>query len=169
MSQAESTSVQRAVNLVLSLTRPYCLSSSVLLSFHFSIWGEAVNVASRMESTGIPGKIHCTKAVVDLVESYFEFESRGPVDIKSVGMMNTFILTERKRLVPASSATVRRSRQRRSSLLMESLKTLKSSRQLLQKKIEDLQNRISDNGANSDDSESNSDSSSGPSDARFKI
>jgi hypothetical protein len=39
---------------------------------------------------------------------------------------------------------------------MESLKTLKSSRQLLQQKIEDLQTRISDNG----------DSSSGPSDAR---
>ena len=134
--------------------------------FHFSIWGEAVNVASRMESTGIPGKIHCTKAVVDLVESHFEFESRGPVDIKSVGMMNTFILTDRKRLVPARSAPVRRPRQRRSSLLMESLKTLKSSRQLLQQKIEDLQTRISDNDTNSDDSESNSDSSSGPSDAR---
>ena len=54
----------------------------MFLLFHFSIWGEAVNVASRMESTGIPGKIHCTKAVVDLVESYFEFESRGYQDIR---------------------------------------------------------------------------------------
>ena len=113
-----------------------------------------------MESTGIPGKIHCTKAVVDLVESHFEFESRGYVDIKSVGMMTTFILTD-KRLVPVSTP-VRRPRQRRSSLLTESLKTLKSSRQLLQTKIEDLETRISGSGAKSDDSESNSDSSSGP-------
>ena len=76
-------------------------------------------------------------------------------------MMNTFILTDRKRLVPVS-APVRRPRQRRSSLLTESLKTLKSSRQLLQTKIEDLETRISGSGAKSDDSESNSDSSSGP-------
>ena len=108
-----------------------------------------------MESTGIPGKIHCTKAIVDLVETDFEFESRGPVEIKSVGEIETFILTQRKRLVPARSAPVRRPRQRRSSLLADSLKTLKSSRQLLEEKIENLQNRISDDsGAEDDDSHS---------------
>ena len=107
-----------------------------------------------MESTGIPGKIHCTKAIVDLVESDFEFESRGPVDVKSVGKIETFILTQRKRLVPARSAPVRRPRQRRSSLLADSLKTLKSSRKLLEEKIVDLQNRISDSGVDTDDSDS---------------
>lgn len=115
-----------------------------------SIWGEAVNLASRMESTGIPGKIHCTKAIVDLVGSDFEFESRGPVDIKSVGKIETFLLTQRKRLVPARSAPIRRPRQRRSSLLAESLKTLKSSQKILEEKIEDLQNRISDSNDDSD-------------------
>ena len=103
-----------------------------------------------MESTGIPGKIHCTKAIVDLVGSDFEFESRGPVDIKSVGKIETFLLTQRKRLVPARSAPIRRPRQRRSSLLAESLKTLKSSQKILEEKIEDLQNRISDSNDDSD-------------------
>ena len=123
-----------------------------------SIWGEAVNLASRMESTGIPGKIHCTKAIVDLVESDFEFESRGPVDVKSVGKIETFILTQRKRLVPARTAQIRKPRQRRSSLLAKSLKTLESSRKILEERIEDLQNRISDS---TDDSDSASSSSVG--------
>ena len=118
-----------------------------------------------MESTGIPGKIHCTKAIVDLVESDFEFESRGPVDVKGVGKIETFILTQRKRLVPARSAPVRRPRQRRSSLLADSLKTLKSSRELLEEKIVDLQNRISDNCVHVD----TDDSDSSGSDDRFKL
>ena len=120
-----------------------------------SIWGEAVNLASRMESTGIPGKIHCTKAIVDLVESDFEFESRGPVDVKGVGKIETFILTQRKRLVPARRVQIQRPRRRRSSILAKSLTTLKSSRKILEEKIEDLQNRISDR---IDDSDSNSSS-----------
>ena len=119
-----------------------------------SIWGEAVNLASRMESTGIPGKIHCTKAIVDLVESDFEFESRGPVDVKGVGKIETFILTQRKRLVPARRAQIQRPRRRRSSILAKSLTTLKSSRKILEEKIEDLQNRISDKIDDSDSSNS---------------
>jgi hypothetical protein len=140
-------------------------SSSSFSSYYFSLWGEAVNLASRMESTGLPGKIHCTKAVVDLVGSDFEFQSRGPVDVKSVGKIETFILTERKRLVPARSVSVRKPRQRRTSLLAESLKTLKSSRELLNQKIEDIQNRMSDRGPDSGDS----DSSGASSDARLKV
>ena len=108
-----------------------------------------------MESTGIPGKIHCTKAIVDLVESDFEFESRGPVDVKGVGKIETFILTQRKRLVPARRVQIQRPRRRRSSILAKSLTTLKSSRKILEEKIEDLQNRISDR---IDDSDSNSSS-----------
>ena len=156
-----------------SIRNHHCISSNLsalLMSLinifvaFCSIWGEAVNLASRMESTGIPGKIHCTKAIVDLVGSDFEFESRGPVDVKSVGKIETFILTQRKRLVPARSAPVRRPRQRRSSLLAESLKTLKSSRKILEEKIVDLQNRISDSGVDTDDSDSSSSS-----DDRFNL
>ena len=96
-----------------------------------------------MESTGLPGKVHCTKAIVDLVESDFEFESRGEVEIKSVGTMETFILTQRKRTFTGQVQTRRRQR-RRSSLLTDSLQTLKSSRELLEEKIEDLQDRLDD-------------------------
>mmetsp|Transcript_7938 Transcript_7938/g.16089 ORF Transcript_7938/g.16089 Transcript_7938/m.16089 type:complete len:119 (-) Transcript_7938:92-448(-) len=96
-----------------------------------------------MESSGLPGKVHCTKAIVDLVESDFEFESRGEVEIKSVGKMETFILTQRKRSFTGQVQTSRRQR-RRSSLLTNSLQTLKSSRQLLEEKITDLQDCLDD-------------------------
>ena len=121
---------------------PFLYPSDNIYAPPDDIWGDAVNLASRMESAGLPGKIHCTKSIVDMVQSDFEFESRGEVEIKSVGKMETFILTKRKRALPATRVHTRKPQRRRSSLLSESLQTLKSSRQLLEEKIEDLQDRL---------------------------
>jgi class 3 adenylate cyclase len=61
--------------------------------FLYDVWGDTVNVASRMESTGIPGKIQVTKAVLDIVpKNEFEFQERGPVQVKGIGEVNTFFL-----------------------------------------------------------------------------
>jgi Adenylate and Guanylate cyclase catalytic domain len=54
-----------------------------------------VNTASRMESTGIAGKIQVTEAVVDLLRGMFTFEPRGPVAVKGKGLMSTYFLTGR--------------------------------------------------------------------------
>jgi len=55
--------------------------------FVYDIWGDTVNVAARMESTGLPGRIQVTKAVVVLVGYGFDFEDRGLIPIKGKGEM----------------------------------------------------------------------------------
>jgi class 3 adenylate cyclase len=64
--------------------------------FLYDVWGHPVNVASRMESTGEPGQIQVTKHIVDSVPSdEFLFTSRGTIQVKGIGDMTTFFLTDR--------------------------------------------------------------------------
>lgn len=60
--------------------------------FHYDVWGDAVNTASRMESNGIAGKIQITSATYDLIKDDFVCEQRGVVEIKSKGNMQTWFL-----------------------------------------------------------------------------
>jgi class 3 adenylate cyclase len=61
----------------------------------YDVWGDTVNLASRMESTGIPGRIQVTGAVEERLRDRYRFESRGLVNIKGKGVMETFFLLER--------------------------------------------------------------------------
>ena len=60
--------------------------------FIYDVWGDTVNVASRMESTGEPGRIQVSGAVESRLRNRFEFESRGVVDVKGKGPMTTYYL-----------------------------------------------------------------------------
>jgi len=60
--------------------------------FIYDVWGDTVNVASRMESTGEPGRIQVTSAVEERLRDRFAMEPRGLVDIKGKGPMPTFFL-----------------------------------------------------------------------------
>jgi adenylate cyclase len=60
--------------------------------FTYDLWGDAVNVASRMESHGVPGRIHVSAAYRDAAAGAFLFEARGEIDIRSVGTARTFFL-----------------------------------------------------------------------------
>jgi class 3 adenylate cyclase len=62
--------------------------------FTYDIWGDTVNVASRMESTGIPGRIQVTPNVAKAAAEHFEFEDRGAIQVKGKGEMQTFLLTQ---------------------------------------------------------------------------
>lgn len=64
--------------------------------FHYDIWGDAVNTASRMESHGVPGRVQISRATYDLLKDEFTCESRGVVDIKGKGEMETWFLEERQ-------------------------------------------------------------------------
>ena len=66
--------------------------------FIYDLWGDAVNTASRMESTGIPGEIHCTDNFKQEVETgekgrKITFTSRGKIEIKSKGLMQTWLIS----------------------------------------------------------------------------
>ena len=51
----------------------------------FDIWGDAVNVASRLESTGIPDRVHVSQEVVDMLNPLrFRIECRGPIVLKGI-------------------------------------------------------------------------------------
>ena len=60
--------------------------------FFYDVWGDAVNVASRMESTGVQGRIQVPQEVHDRLKDNFVFEPRGDVEIKGKGMMRTWFL-----------------------------------------------------------------------------
>ncbi|KAF8773200.1 Adenylate cyclase type 2 like protein [Argiope bruennichi] len=61
----------------------------------YDIWGDTVNVASRMESTGISGRIQVTKEVADLLcasDSPYKCECRGEIFVKGKGELTTYLL-----------------------------------------------------------------------------
>jgi len=63
--------------------------------FIYDIWGDTVNLASRMESVGVPGRIQVTHAVMERLRGSFELEARGLVDIKGKGPTPTWFLVGR--------------------------------------------------------------------------
>ncbi|MBN8937971.1 MAG: hypothetical protein J0H01_00705 [Rhizobiales bacterium] len=62
----------------------------------YDLWGDAVNTASRMESTGAPGRIHVSRAFRDATAAAFLFEARGTVALKGIGEAETFFLIGEK-------------------------------------------------------------------------
>jgi len=60
--------------------------------FHFDLWGDAVNVAARMESLGEPGRVHIAKGTYDLIKNTIPCESRGVIDVKGKGEMETWYI-----------------------------------------------------------------------------
>lgn len=64
--------------------------------FSYDLWGDAVNVASRMESSGIPGKIQVTAATKERLQDKFLFEERGAILVKGKGKMMSYWLIGRK-------------------------------------------------------------------------
>jgi adenylate cyclase len=64
--------------------------------FSFDIWGDAVNTASFMEASGIPGRINISEAVAGHARRFFELESRGPVEAKHERVYEMFFLNRLK-------------------------------------------------------------------------
>jgi guanylate cyclase len=62
--------------------------------FVFDIWGDPVNVASRMESTGVPGRIQIGPDTKEALDGKFVLEPRGTVEVKGRGPMETWFLVK---------------------------------------------------------------------------
>ena len=63
--------------------------------FHYDLWGDTVNIASRMESHGLPDQIQVTEPVYERLKNDFVFERRGFVDVKGKGPTLTYLLVGR--------------------------------------------------------------------------
>lgn len=64
--------------------------------FFYDVWGDAVNVASRMESTDVEGRIQVPQDVYERLRGTFVLERRGEVDVKGKGPMTTWYLVGRR-------------------------------------------------------------------------
>jgi class 3 adenylate cyclase len=60
--------------------------------FIYDLWGDTVNIASRMESHGLPGSIHVAEPTYKLLADEYVFECRGTIQVKGKGEMKTYIL-----------------------------------------------------------------------------
>ena len=62
--------------------------------FIYDLWGDAVNTASRMESHGVPDRVHVSATTFERVRRRFEMESRGEIEVKGKGRMQTYLIAE---------------------------------------------------------------------------
>ncbi len=64
--------------------------------FAYDVWGDTVNIASRMESSGTPGRINISYATYEAVKDKFECEYRGKVNAKNKGDIDMYYLNRIK-------------------------------------------------------------------------
>jgi adenylate cyclase len=64
--------------------------------FSYDIWGDAVNTASRMESSGEAGKIQISQKFYEYIKDDYECQYRGQTEIKGKGLMNLYFLVSKK-------------------------------------------------------------------------
>lgn len=63
---------------------------------YYDIWGDAVNIASRMDSTGVNGRIQVGEHCLSILEEKYEFEPRGSVYVKGKDNMNLYLMVKKK-------------------------------------------------------------------------
>ncbi|KTD15124.1 guanylate cyclase [Legionella gratiana] len=66
--------------------------------FVYDIWGNVVNLASRLEETSLPNKIHISEKMAFMLEDEFIMEPRGTLEMKGIGTVKTFFLLGKKEL-----------------------------------------------------------------------
>ncbi|MCI0394878.1 MAG: response regulator [Chloroflexi bacterium] len=64
--------------------------------FIYDLWGDTVNIASRMEELGLPDGIQVTAETYQLLHDCYRFEKRGAISVKGKGPMNTYFLLDGK-------------------------------------------------------------------------
>ncbi|HIK33514.1 MAG TPA: response regulator [Oscillatoriales cyanobacterium M59_W2019_021] len=65
--------------------------------FIYDLWGDTVNIASRMESHGIANAIQVTENTYDRLKDRYSFQKRGIIDVKGKGPMTTYLLIDRNK------------------------------------------------------------------------
>lgn len=64
--------------------------------FTYDLWGDTVNLASRMESSGVPGLVHVSESTFEALKAEFDLEERGITQVKGIGEVRTYFLKGRR-------------------------------------------------------------------------
>lgn len=62
--------------------------------FSYDIWGDTVNIASRMESNSEPGRINISEHTYQIIKNDFDCEYRGEIEVKNKGMMKMYFVND---------------------------------------------------------------------------
>ena len=65
--------------------------------FAYDLWGASVNMASRMESTGVKNKVQVSEDTYNLIKDHFIVKKREGIKIKGIGLKNTYLIISEKR------------------------------------------------------------------------
>ena len=80
------------------------------MKYAYDIWGSTVNIASRMESNGEPGKVNISSATYELIKDYYECRYRGKISAKNIGEIDMYFIEREysipKNLLPSESQEV---------------------------------------------------------------
>jgi class 3 adenylate cyclase len=71
--------------------------------YAYDIWGNAVNIASRMESSGSPGKVNISAAVYERIKDFYHCAYRGKIFAKNIGEIDMYFVDAAKS--PAAADT----------------------------------------------------------------
>ena len=63
--------------------------------FTYDIWGDAVNLASRVESLSHPNKVNISGITFDFVKNIYEFDYRGKIDSKGKGELDMYFVNKK--------------------------------------------------------------------------
>jgi adenylate cyclase len=66
-------------------------------TFAFDVWGDTVNVASRLENQGQPDRVRISEATWNLVQSDFECEGQATLELRGRGPMTTYLVVGPRR------------------------------------------------------------------------
>jgi len=62
--------------------------------FAYDVWGDTVNIASRLEAAGVPGRIHVSEETRSLTAEAFGYEPRGAIELRGLGPRTTYLVSE---------------------------------------------------------------------------
>ena len=63
--------------------------------FQYDLWGDTVNTASRMESSGEVGEVNVSESTFNLVKDEFAFDYRGEIEAKGKGRIKMYFLSQK--------------------------------------------------------------------------